>query len=547
MPVAVLTGPHPWLKPSKIASLFRTSASGKALTVSNTPTNDLNTAPNNSLANDKLTEVFSGSNAMLPTVLTNKDISLYQSIFEAQRGHDWKAADIAIGRLKSKLLLGHVLADRYLSAHYTNNADELVAWLHDYNDHPQAADIYAMALTKVPTLKREVAPVRKRATLNGYGDDNGLAAVQPENNPYAPTWRAGLQAWKNGQKAEAAKLFASVSAHHESMSPWMASAAAFWAYRSYAAIGSEDQAEQYLRLAAKHPRSFYGILARKQLRQSLGLDGSPVGLTESDVLEMIGDPSIRRVVALTQAGYNDRAEKELRASFPQADGDEKARLLSLAHELGLASVQISMAKQLGNDERELDFARYPIPYWQPEGGFKVDPLLIFSLVRQESGFRASAANPSGATGLMQLMPQTALLMQKQMNHRKPSKLTMTNTAEPITNVTLGQNYVQHLLTNNLIEGNLVYLLAAYNAGPGRLQDWKASINHNNDPLLFVESIPFAQTRHYVMQVMTNYWIYSELSGGSNRSVYALLRGKWPSYDGYQGPVADKAERTAPGA
>lgn len=535
MPAAALTGPHPWLKSGKFASLFKSTASGNAIVASS------------GSGNNKLTDVFSGQNAVLPAVLTPKDISLYKTIFAAQKSHDWKAADEAIGRLKNKLLLGHVLADRYLSPHHTNHADDLVAWLHEYNDHPQAANIYALALAKVPTLKREVAPVRKQATLSGYGDDNGMA-VQNSNTPHATSWRNGLAAWKSGHKAEAAKHFASVVEHKDSISPWMASAAAFWAARSYSAIGSEAEAEHYLHLAAKHPRSFYGILARKQLRQPLGLDDSPLGLTESDVLEMIGDPTVRRVVALTQAGMSERAEKELRAAFPQADREEKPRLLALAHELGLASVQISMAKQLSSEDRGLDFARYPIPYWQPDGGFTIDPLLIFSVVRQESGFRASAANPSGATGLMQLMPKTASLMQKQLKTKK-DKQGLTNPLEPITNVTLGQNYVQHLLTNNLIEGNLVYLLAAYNAGPGRLQEWKTSIQHNQDPLLFIESIPFAQTRHYVMQVMANYWIYSELTGQSNRSVYALLRGKWPSYDGYQELLADNkpASDRNPGA
>ena len=82
--------------------------------------------------------------------------------------------------------------------------------------------------------------------------------------------------------------------------------------------------------------------------------------------------------------------------------------------------------------------------------------------------------------------------------------------------------MQRLLNNELVDGNLIYLLAAYNAGPGRLQEWKEHLHADSDPLLFVESIPFAQTRNYIMQVMANYWIYSEMAGtpaSSTRSPY----------------------------
>lgn len=483
-------------------------------TSSNAPT--LSTVINDAIS-------FDGQ-ATLPTILSAKDKGLYQAIFSAQKQGKWADADASIDHLNNKLLLGHVLAARYLDRHYKTNPNELAAWLDKYNDHPQAADIYAMAINKKPALKAELPKITKQPVLEGYGDDNGLA-VRGNDSPYAETWRAGIQAWRLGHKEEAARLFSGIAKHQDELSPWMASASAYWSWRAYKAIGNTKEANSYLHLAALEPRSFYGILARKQLKQKLDLDTRPIILTDSDVLEMIGDQSIRRTVALAQAGFADMADRELRAIFPQADDKEKLRLLSLAHELGLASVQISMAKRLSRDGQELDFARYPIPNWKPEGGFRVAPELIYALMRQESGFRSSAVSYSGAMGLMQLMPQTALLMQKRMNSS-----TSANAAEPVLNVTLGQGYIEHLLNNELVQGNLVYLLTAYNAGPGRLQDWKQTIGHSDDPLLFVESIPYAQTRHYVMQVMTNYWIYSELSGNTDSTIYALLRGRWPSYD-----------------
>jgi soluble lytic murein transglycosylase len=473
-----------------------------------------------------------GNDSAIPNVLTRHDIALYETIFAAQKQADWDSADASIARLGNPVLTGHVLALRYLDAHYNSTPAELVAGLEQYPDQPQANDIYTLAIAKSPSLAGTLKQSRKQTVMKGYGDDNGLAASQDDSS-YIHAWNGGLNAWRNNHKSEAARLFSGIVKHSDALPPWMASAASYWAYRSYQAIGNTTQADLYLHIAANEPRSFYGILARRQLRQSLTLDTTPGHLSDSDILEMIGDPAITRTIALAQVGQDELAERELRAAFPKADLPDKFRLLALAHELTLASVQIGMGKQLSHDGQELDFARYPIPNWRPEGGFKVDPALIFALMRQESGFHASAVSHGGALGLMQLMPETASQMQRNTHHQG-------NASEPVMNMTLGQHYVRSLLNNDSINGNLFYMLAAYNAGPGRLQEWKSSLG--KDPLLFVESIPYPQTRHYVMQVMANYWIYSELTGSANYSVYALLHNRWPAYDDY---ISSVAERDSP--
>lgn len=477
-----------------------------------------------------------GEEGVLPVVLSNKDRSHYKAIFDAQKKGDFTTADALIGDLDNDVLLGTVLAERYAGPHHRTTVGELASWLQHYSDHPQAAAFYERVLAHEPSLRDELPYISKAAQLSAHGDQFGMSS-HAYQNAYQGSWQAGLSAWKYGRKAEAAKHFTSISAHEKEISPWMAAAAAYWSYRAHNANGNNSVAQDYLKKAAAYPRTFYGVIARKQLGEPLGLDVQPVQLTESDVLTMVGDQSVRRIIALSELHMNELAEKELRSRFPQAEEQEKNRLLALAHELGLAAVQISMAHELGLEGRELDFARYPVPNLQPHGGYRVDPLLIFALMRQESGFRPTAVSPVGALGLMQLMPQTASLMHKQMYGTKEPPV-IQSVAEPVMNVTLGQNYVETLLTNPLVEGNLFYLLAAYNAGPGRLQEWKGSLGAKNDPLLFVESIPFNETRSYVMQVMTNYWMYSELIGGNDRSVYALLEGKWPTYAQYERVVAE---------
>ncbi|MDE3038764.1 MAG: lytic transglycosylase domain-containing protein [Pseudomonadota bacterium] len=473
----------------------------------------------------------SESDHSLPSLLTDRDASLYKEIFAAQKKSDWQAADRALKKVSAKLLLGHVLAQRYLSLHYHASEAQLADWLSRYGDQPQAADIHALALARAPQGKNALPPLHRQAMLGGYGDDTGLARRGDEM--YVRTWRAGLEAWRDGDKIKAAKLFSTVADQGDKLSPWTAAAAAYWSWRAYDAIGNRGEAARYLQQAAGRPRSFYGILARRQLRQSLDLDTEASTLSDRDVLALLSDTAVRRAIALAQAGQSELAEREMRALFPQADARGKWQLLALAHELGLASVQIGMARQLERDGHPLDYAKYPVPRWQPQDGFTVDPALIFAFMRQESGFHASAVSPGGALGLMQLMPKTAQSMQRATD-------TSGNATDPELNLTLGQSYVQHLLDNPLVDGNLVYLLAAYNAGPGRLQEWKRTLHAEDDPLLFVESIPCPETRYYVMQVMANYWIYSAIAGTTGHSAYALLHGRWPSYDAYVPPVASRA-------
>ncbi len=522
-----------WQNAGEYASL--SPSSGKALSISfiqSQPTENTSVKP--------LPIELRVQGSVLPNILTQKDIELYQQINTAQKTGNWRIADNAMKQISNPVLMGHVLAKRYLNPKYESSASELSEWLSKYSDHPQANEIYQLAVTKVPAMRAQLTSVTRSASLEGYGDDNGMGTIGADS-PYTVTWHMGLDAWKKGNKEEAAKFFTSVASHQDKISPWMASAANYWSYRAHKELGHTAEADKYLQKAADHPRSFYGILACKQLHRPLDLQVNPVALTESDVLEMIGDPAIRRTIALTQAGMDELADKELRAHYPQIDNEEKPRLLALAHSLNLPSIEITLAARMRSEQQSLDFARYPIPDWQPEGGFTVDPALMYALIRQESGFRASAVSPGGALGLMQLMPQTASLMQKRIaNTGLPTK-TQNNVTEPVVNITLGQNYLHHLLDNKLVDGNLFYLLAAYNAGPGRLQEWKRQIDYNEDPLLFVESIPYAQTRNYVMQVMTNYWIYSELTGNANYSVHALLHDHWPSYEPYKGgPVAQRA-------
>jgi soluble lytic murein transglycosylase-like protein len=108
---------------------------------------------------------------------------------------------------------------------------------------------------------------------------------------------------------------------------------------------------------------------------------------------------------------------------------------------------------------------------------------------------------------------------------------------PSYSLGLGQKYLQELLGE--VNGNLLQLAAAYNAGPGALTNWIGTHPAiTDDPLLFIESIPVAQTRSYIKQVMTMYWLYAQRAGNRSPSLDEAAEGKWPQYHSHQSPPAN---------
>lgn len=456
----------------------------------------------------------------MPVVLSTSDSQYYADAFKAQRAHDWATADAALAQVNNPILKGYVLAERYLNRKYETSKDEVVAWLASYRDLPQAYDISQMAASK---FGMEEFRIPKPQLITMYGDDNGLAANFSESKYYG-TWKTAISAYDNGKYEKAAELFDKMVAKRDELSPWKASAAAFWSWRAHDKLGEKEKAAGALIIAASEPRSFYGILARRQLNQPLDLESDELRLSDAEVESLSQYPAINRTVALAQSGRSDLAEKELRALYSQLPPQDRHATLSLAHQLTLPALQIALAKRLETKDKHYDIAKYPIPEWEPVGGFTVDPALIYALVRQESGFRTGAISPAGAMGLMQLMPTTASQMT-----RKIGAYQINEASDAEKNITLGQSYVRHLLENQLVNNNMIYMLTAYNAGIGRLQEWKSSLSYKDDPLLFIETMPYAETRHYVMQVMTNYWLYNEILGIQSPTLAALAQNRWPVY------------------
>lgn len=341
-------------------------------------------------------------------------------------------------------------------------------------------------------------------------------------------WVHGLSKWRQGRYAQAAQSF-EIAAYSPYASGDMAAASAYWASRAHEKAGNNRRHKQALKLASDYPRTFYGMLAVSALGSDIALNWDAPHLSKAQERELLETDAAQRAEKLLAAGEVAQAESEIRALYITGNAERKKALLAYAYDRQLPSLTMRMASAVGQKGKDVyDSALYPTMPWSPNQGFRIDRALIHAIIRQESRFNALAENKSsGATGLMQMMPRTA-------NHVASSDIftdregkNLLKTAE--ISLDLGQKYIEELLNSSLVGQDLLSLAIAYNAGPGTLARWKSERAEIDDPLLFIETIPYAETRAYVERVLSNYWIYRMRFDQSNESMTELAAARWPRY------------------
>ncbi|MHA1113054.1 MAG: lytic transglycosylase domain-containing protein [Alphaproteobacteria bacterium] len=353
-------------------------------------------------------------------------------------------------------------------------------------------------------------------------------------------WVAGLAAWRLGETDRARRHFETQAAI-DGTSSWTASAGAFWAARANLVTGRPQRVSRFLGVAAKHPHTFYGLLALRMLGKAAPFDWRTPVLTENDLATLRQASRGWRALALLQVGEITRAERELRALDPSRDPALARAMLAVATNADLPALALRLGNRPDTDAGHRDSALYPLPPWVPREGYSVDPALIYAVMRQESGFNARAKSPAGAHGLMQLMPRTATFTSKRERFvgNRRHKLY-----DPETNVTLGQKYLRYLLDHPRVQGDLFLLAVAYNGGLGNLSKWKRRAVFNDDPLLFIEAIPSRETRIFIERVLANLWIYRQRLNQGTPSLDALAAGEWPAYRSLDGRATEVADDVA---
>ncbi len=341
-------------------------------------------------------------------------------------------------------------------------------------------------------------------------------------------WVEGLAAWRLGDCTSAVNAFGRAAT--QSTNTELTAAAHFWASRSLIRCRKPAEAEQHLQAATRFDETLYGMIAIEQRGQRLPDQYATPDLTERDWRRLSDKTNVRTAVALMEIERDDLADEILRHQARIGDSGDFRALSRLARELGLPRTQIWMAHNAPRGSRSEPALHYPTARWEPSDGWRVDPALAFAHALQESSFRTSAVSPANARGLMQITPITV----RQHAGRLNMNASYVNLNDPAVNLSFGQENLNMLRDSRATQGLLPKIMAAYNAGVTPITRWNSEVRDNGDPLLYMESIPYWETRGYVAIVMRNYWMYERQANVPSPSRIALSQGKWPTFPALNG-------------
>ncbi len=440
------------------------------------------------------------------------------------------------------------------------------AWLALRRDDPAAAAMVAAlpAGPSDPVLMLEQARSLRRTANDGAATALWLAAGAPAQDAVAG-FRARLAEFWNERQRLARQLLRAgndraaydlVSAHGQGSAEAMADAeflagfialrrlgrpddavphftalllasrgvisqarANYWLGRAEEATGRNPR--QHYEEAAAFPTTFYGQLAALALGEgpaSLALRINALrdpGWTEARASALDGNELAHAATLLTGWGEPGRAKAfVLRLDELAPDPSDRSLSARLATTLGLPEVAVTIARRMGRDGIALPVAGWPAPVDPPPA--PVDPSIVLGVIRQESSFEVAAVSDKGARGLMQLMPGTAEQMARRLGLASP---VAALTLDGGFNMRLGTAYLRTMLER--YGGFLPMALAAYNAGPMRVDAWRVE---NGDPaapasggesvnmLDWIELVPVAETRNYIQRVLENVSVYRARRG-----------------------------------
>ena len=297
----------------------------------------------------------------------------------------------------------------------------------------------------------------------------------------------------------------------------------YWLARSLRAQGNIEGANIALNKAAKYDKTYYGQLARTEL----GLKPvilRPMPAWRNDVAIFEQRELVRAVRLLAKNNQGVLAEPLVkRLSYSLQNGGEFVLAARLAQSVDAHNVAISIANLANRRGFALDLFDYPMDGIPKSYKLAdVDRAAVYAIARQESRFDIDAVSRSGALGLMQLMPATAKETAGKIG--TPHSQARLST-DPAYNALLGSTYLAAQMDR--YEGSLILAAASYNAGGGNVNKWLKSYGdprkRNIDPIAWIETIPFVETRKYVQKIMANYMVYRTRQGSTKTNIKQALR------------------------
>jgi soluble lytic murein transglycosylase len=283
---------------------------------------------------------------------------------------------------------------------------------------------------------------------------------------------------------------------------------AYWAGRAAEAAGRAADARRWFETAATNLTTYYGQLAAQRLREDIFF-ALPVAPKPSmvEARAFAADEVVRAIRLLAALGQHDRLDRFFNHLEREAKTRVRAQMTAdLAVSVGRPDIAVRLARSARRQGLILPDHLYPVVDLPlTEAPTRDETALVLAVVRQESGFDPKAVSSAGARGMMQLMPATAKAVARKLDI-DPARHDLS---EPGYNVLLGSTYLDQLTAR--YDGSLLLAVAAYNAGPSRLNAWLKRYGDPRDPWIdpidWVETLPFAETRNYIQRVFESLTIY----------------------------------------
>jgi soluble lytic murein transglycosylase len=393
--------------------------------------------------------------------------------------------------------------------------DDAVAWLDKApGDAPDPAEFWYERRTLIRQLLAKSDAKRAYVAAAHYTDG-------PEGRLVEARFHAGWIALAFLKEAKAAipqfQQMAKLATLPDSVTQ-----ANYWLGKAMLAAGDKAGATAAFKAAAQHGTVYYGILARTELGLAdVALRGMPEWKSGEAAFEQLD--LVRSVHLLADNGQADMAQALLRSfAFDLETGGDLVLAARLAQRVGAHDLAILIADAAEKRGTPLDLFNFPKDGLPTDKLASIDQAAVYAIARQESHFKTDAISVVGARGLMQLMPATAKETAKKVGVEYSSARL---TSDPAYNALLGSTYLANQLER--FDGSLVLAAAAYNAGGGNASKWVQAFGDpradNVDPIIWVELIPFQETRNYVKRVLGNYVVYQARLGHDEVGIRQALR------------------------
>lgn len=374
------------------------------------------------------------------------------------------------------------------------------------------------ALEKLPVFDDSQRVEIRRLMAMGFAYDFDVEAIGyfaslPDNvlDQSGREWRVRSallhEAWPTAEQ-----WIAMMPADQQKEARWL-----YWRGRVLSKMGKEAEGRAFYEQAAKE-REFYAFLAAERLGRKPNLRPKKFEDNRKLKAEIAARPAMVRAKELFLCNYQDLATAELRYALRDDDSATRAQAAKLTWEWGWYVQALKALAELQQwDDLEL---RFPLPYdAQVDAASRISGIpgsWIYSVLRTESLYDPRAVSGAGALGLVQLTPDTARAVAKRAGLARP---TRDDLFDPAVNLSLGARYLAEMQAR--FQGRLIYTLAAYNAGPEKALEWTPVRTVDAD--VWIENIPFNETRGYVQRALSNLAMIEWRRTGKTADLLPLLQ------------------------